>query len=463
MASMSIRDLAAVVGGRLTSLRPRIDAAETPVGRIVTDSREIEPGDVFWALKGPNHDGADFIREAFARGAKAAVAARSAEPGDAWLVEVEDSYEALRRLAEWKRQTFRGKVIAITGSVGKTTTRQMIHTVLGKRLRGVATSGNLNNHIGMPLTMTGMTPEHDYAVLELGANHKGEIAALAALCRPHIGVITRIGDAHLGMFGGRQGIVDAKAELLDALPPDGPVVLGDDPWLLALAQQRAQGALIAGECEGCHLKAEDVHSGQGRLRFRVEGQAFAVPVWGRHHLTAAMAAIAVGRLMGLEPAEIANALESYCPMPQRCEVLEVRGATIINDTYNASPTAMRAALQLLSEIDAPGRRIVVSGDMAELGDEAAALHWEFGQQAVALGGAELVIACGQYARCVVAGARAAGLPKNHAIPCETPDGALPYLGQAILPGDVALVKGSRMMAMERVIQALERFPRRRTA
>ena len=203
---------------------------------MVSDSRTIEPGDVFWALRGPNHDGEQFVAEAFRRGAAGAVVAEDvAVPDDRWVVRVDDTHQALLAWARWKRRQFTGTVIAVTGSAGKTTTRQMIHTVLQSRLRGTASPRNFNNHLGVPLSMTAIEPEHDYAVLELGASRPGEIAALAELSAPQVGVITRIGDAHLGGFGSRRQIAQAKAELLAALPADGQAVLGDDPWLRKLA------------------------------------------------------------------------------------------------------------------------------------------------------------------------------------------------------------------------------------
>lgn len=458
-----LSELIGAIGGELVGTRPTEQAASTLIGPIVTDSRLVGPGDVFWALRGPNFDGTDFIDEAFQRGAMAAVTGRPAPASDHWVIRVADTHTALQAWATWNRERFTGTVIAITGSMGKTTTRQMLHAILSTQLRGTATTGNLNNHIGLPLSMLKLDADHDYAVLELGANHKGEIAELAKLCRPKIGVITHIGDAHLGEFGSRQAIAEAKGELLVALPQDGHAFFGDDPWLRKLSERCRCPVTFVGQNAACDVRAEQVESRAGKLGFVVAGQRFVVPVWGRHHLTAALLATAVARHMGLNLAEIAEGLGRYQSLPQRCEVIEVRGATIINDTYNANPTAMRAALALLSEVDVPGRRIVVLGDMAEMGNEAAALHWELGQQVVSVGHGRLLLACGQYAKCVAAGARAAGMPRGKAIACDTVDDALPYIGQMVQPADVVLVKGSRMMAMERLVRALQLFPQRRSA
>ena len=443
MNPTTLQHLHDAIGGQLCpAVGAAPNGADVVLGPIATDSRQVEPGQVFWGLVGPNHNGADYTDEAFSRGASGAVVGKEVEaPPDRWVLQVPNSQAALWQWAAWRRSQFAGTVIAVTGSVGKTTTRQMIHAVLGSRLQGTASPRNYNNQIGVPLSMSAMEPDHDYAVLELGASSPGEIASLARLCAPKVGVITQVGDAHLGGFGSRSGIAEAKAELLAALPEEGRAVLGDDPWIRSVAQKSKAPITWVGRDASCELMAEQVKSRQGRLTFRLGGQDFIVPVWGRHHLTAALIAVAVGRMMGLDLREIANALAGFQPLPMRCEVREIRGATIINDCYNANPTAMEAAMELLRDFDAPGRRIVVCGDMAELGDEAERLHLRLGTQIVTLCGADLVIACGRYARHVVTGARAAGMPHTRAIPCRTPEETLPYLGQVILPGDMVLVKG----------------------
>ena len=488
----TLHDLAQATGGRILPERRIQDAAVAALGRIVTDSRQVEPGDIFWALRGPNYDGACFIHEAFRRGAQGVVVSpleTTAEDG--WILNVDDTQRALEQWARWKRRHFTGIVIAVTGSVGKTTTRQMIHCALQGRLTGTASPRNYNNQWGVPLSMLTIEPQHDYAVLELGANRAGEIAMLAELCAPKVGVITQLGDAHLSGFGNRQGVAEAKAELLAALPASGQAVLADDSWLRALASCCAAPITWIGSGPQCDLRAVNVECREGRLEFQVacgEGAAaatggapgtpgrrgeqpggsktpvrFSVPVWGRHHVNAALAAVAVGRMMGFDLEEIAAALANYQAVPMRCEVTEIRGATIINDTYNSNPTAMRAALELLRDFDADGRRIVICGDMAELGPQSIALHWQMGKDIVHIGGAELVIACGQFARHVTAGARSTGLDRARAVPCDTIEDAMPYVGQAVLSGDIVLVKGSRVMAMERLVEALKQDPQRKSA
>ncbi len=240
---LTLADLHELLGGTLRQGRmPPCDGDSTLVGRIATDSREVQPDDVFWGLAGPRFDGAHFAEDAFVRGAAGAiVAGRRVEPwAGRWSLEVEDSHQALWELAAWSRGQFSAPLVAVTGSVGKTTTRQMIDRVLGHRLSGLASPKNYNNHFGVPLSLLGLERWHQYAVVELAASAPGEIARLARLARPQIGVITNIGQAHLGGFGSQAAVAEAKAELLAALPADGCAILnGDDPWLRQIGERRA--------------------------------------------------------------------------------------------------------------------------------------------------------------------------------------------------------------------------------
>jgi UDP-N-acetylmuramoyl-tripeptide--D-alanyl-D-alanine ligase len=460
----TVGDLNDAIEGRLILSETLGSVNSLPLGPVVTDSRKVQPGDVFWGLRGANYDGARFVSEAFHRGASGAVVAKSVVvPEHHWAIRVADAQKALWAWAAQRRSEFHGSVVGVTGSVGKTTTREMIHTILQSRLQGVASPQNYNNHVGVPLSLMAMEPHHDYAVIELGANHLGEIAALADLARPTIGVITGIGDAHLGIFGGRERIAQAKAELLAALPSDGWAVLADDPWLHKIAEGCRCKIIWVGMSKDCDFQAENIHYEPGQLTLSVQDCQFVAPVWGRHHAMAILSSVAVGDIFGFDLDEIARALYKFRPMPMRCQVHEIRGTTVINDTYNSNPTAMKAALELLRDMNATGRRIVVCGDMGELGDASIELHVEAGKQMVDVARADMVIACGQFAQNVVEGARKAGMSRMRAIPCNTVEDVVPYLRHAMLPGDAVLMKGSRMMGMERILTAIEQYPNRKVA
>jgi len=334
----------------------------------------------------------------------------------------------------------------------------MIDAVLSMRGTGSASPKNYNNRIGVPVSMTSIRPDHSYTVLELGASAEGEIGQLARIARPNVGVITRIGDAHLGGYGSRIGIVRTKLELLQSLPSDGVAVLGDDPWLRSMAPSVCPCPILwVGEERHCTFCVERTELVDGRLLMEVDGCRFQLPVWGRHHIWSALPAIAIGRLHGISDREIAHSLEAFTPPPQRCEVISVGSMTVINDSYNASPQAVEAALVLLGEFDCTGRRIVVLGDMANLGPETVALHRRAGAHSVVRGHADYLIAVGRFSRHTIAGARAVGLSESQTAAYKTLDEAMTHIGQSVQSNDVTLVKGSRVMAMERVVEHLRDY------
>ena len=443
----------------------RVERPTVRLDHVRIDSRDVHHGDIFWALQGKNQHGAAFAQDAFDRGAAGVVVDTDdvQAPAGRWVLQVADTVHALRRAADWQRTCFTGRVIAVTGSAGKTTTRQMIDTVLGSRYPGTASPANYNNHLGVPLSMLRWQESDAYAVLEMGASATGEIADLCVLARPAIGVITNIGDAHLGSFGGLGAVAAAKGELLEALPSDGLAVLnGDDARLRRIAERSRAVVEWFGRGANCDVMATDVQSADGRLNFTVDGQRFTIPVWGRHHLTSALAAVAIGRAFGMSVSEISRALSDFQPPPMRCEVSDFGIARVINDAYNSNPLAMRAALEVLREDPSMGQRIVVCGDMRELGAEAPRLHRQTGDEVVTVCGADALVACGNHADDLVAGAVAAGMPRDRAVACRSTEEAGPVLARIVGPGDVVLVKGSRAMNMERLIARMP-TPARRAA
>ena len=465
MTRLSLAELQEILDADRVGDESHVDRPALRLDHIRIDSREVHAGDIFLALRGQQQDGNSFAADAFERGAAAVIVDRPGlvAPEGRWVLQVDDTLQALRRAADWQRSNFTGRVIAVTGSAGKTTTRQMIDTVLGSRPSGTASPANFNNHLGVPLSMLRWQENDTYAVLEMGASARGEIAELCSMARPSLGVITNIGNAHLGTFGGPAAIASAKGELLEALPTDGLAVLnGDDPQLRRIAERSRAVVEWFGRGADCDVMATDVRSADGRLCFSVEGQRFSVPVWGRHHLTSALAAVAIGRAFGLSVAEISRALSDFEPPPMRCQIDDFGAARVINDAYNSNPLAMRAALEVLREDPSMGHRIVVCGDMRDLGDDAPRLHRQTGDEVVTVCGADMLVACGDHAEDMVAGAIAAGMPRERAVACRLPEDAEPVLARIVGPGDVVLVKGSRSMNMERLLAGFPK-PARRAA
>ena len=447
MDAVTLGELAQVIGADCGEVNPL-----QTFRSVCTDSRTLQQGDVFWALSGPNFDGHDFINGAIDSGATAVVCSREGT-GQSTALQVESVRQALWDFATWYRGTLQGTVIGLTGSVGKTTTRQLIHDVLNSRYTASQSPANFNNHFGVPLSILAADSGDDFVVLELGASAIGEIAELATLAAPEIGVITNIADAHLHGFGSIDGVQRAKGELLEALPDIGVAWLnGDDPRVREIAPRAACEVRFFGESEQADLRASGVLAMESELRFQLDGDQYSLDVPGRHYLTSALAAIAVARESGMLPSEIQDGFRAFEPVTGRCSILQLGEATLIDDTYNASPLSVAAAVRSLANHKRHGQRVLVLGDMAELGEDAAGIHQSTG---VACGqaGIDLILAHGLFAPQIVAGVAEAGGPE--AIAFEEIDDLYTALRERLKSDVAVLVKGSRSSRMERVVEFLK--------
>jgi UDP-N-acetylmuramoyl-tripeptide--D-alanyl-D-alanine ligase len=455
MERVTLNELAAATDGRVVACDPSALSFE----RVSTDSRTTQAGDLFWALEGTRHDGHDFAKDAIARGAVACVlqenkSHKSSIAGRFPAVVVPDALQGLQDFARSQRQRTDALVIGITGSVGKTTTREMVHAALSTTFEGCRSRKNFNNHIGVPLCLLEIERRHEFAVLELAASHRGEIAKLADIAQPEVGVLTSVGVAHLASFGSLEAIAATKAELLESLPPGGfAVINGDDPRCRAAAAVARCRVITVGEHETNQVRANAIEVHRASVRFAVDGATYEIPVVGRHHVAAGLAAIAVAREVGVKPDDIAAGLAQVVAAPGRCEVRQLRPWTLIDDTYNANPTSAEAACRLLADWAGNGQRILVLADMLELGVESAAWHSSVGQTA-ARAGIDRLVAVGQYASDLLAGARAAGMTSEQLAHGGELDVVGAVLDCWLEPGDVVLVKGSRSMQMERVVDRL---------
>jgi UDP-N-acetylmuramoyl-tripeptide--D-alanyl-D-alanine ligase len=451
MERVTLAELHAATGGRAIAANPAAIAFD----RVTTDSRMAKPGDLFWALKGEQHDGHDFVADAIGRGAVACVVEENkAIAGQGPALVVPDVLQGLQDFARSYRQRMDALVIGVTGSVGKTTTREMLHSALSATFEGCRSRKNFNNHIGLPLSVLDIEHGHEFAVLELAASRSGEIRELAEIARPEVGVLTNVGVAHLASFGSIESIAATKAELLESIPAGGfAVINGDDPRCRAAGARARCRVITVGESAENRLRAAGIEADEHAVRFRVDGTTYAIPVVGRHHLSDGLAAIAVAREVGIKPCDIAEGLSQFVSVAGRCQVRQRRPWTVIDDTYNSNPTSAEAACRLLSEWNCDGRRILVLADMLELGPESAAWHSRVGQSAAQMG-IDGLIAFGQYATDLISGARAVGMHSEQLAQCDEREVVAAVLDCWIEPGDVVLVKGSRSMRMERVVEQL---------
>jgi len=449
-------------GGRLLAGDP-----DRRFAGVSIDSRRICANDLFVAIVGNVHDGHRFASDAVARGVRGLVVNREKIgqlPLEQWraagvtCVAVADTTRALGDLAAFNRRRAPVRVVAITGSNGKTTTRQLTACILARKFNILTPVGNFNNQIGLPLTLLGLTPAHQWAVLELGTNRPGEIARLTAISGPDIAVITNIGTAHLEGLGSVDGVQREKGDLLKGLAHNGKAALNaDDPRVMQLAREANCDMLLYGLSSRAAVRAENVTSADGAIAFSLalagENLKVRLNSPGRFMVLNALAAAAVGRLLGMAADDIKAGLDDFQPVANRMNLVRTaNGITIINDTYNANPDSMKAAIAALKELSGGRRTIFVAGDMLELGGQAEALHRQIGAEA-ARSGISRLWACGQFADAVISGARSQGMPSASAIKAGRGQ-IIAGLRDQLQPGDWVLVKGSRAMAMEKVVQAL---------
>lgn len=453
MAPLSVEDVVRGTQGALVA-----GDLGVPVTGVSIDSRRLTIGEAFFAIRAAR-DGHDFLRDAAARGASCLVVHNLPDdmPPSVPTVLVDDTTRALGRLAAYHRARFDVPVAAVTGSNGKTTTKEMMAGVLSALGPVLKPEGSFNNQWGLPLTLLRLSPEHRAMALELGANTPGEIESLAAICRPTVGVVTVVQGAHTEFFGSLDGVAHEKSALVRAIPPDGAVVLNaDDPRVLAMhTQSRARVLYFSARPGADVVAASPAVDGPDGLRFTLGiGQArrpLQLAFAGRHNVTNALAAAGVGRALGLSIEQIALGLESARPVKGRCVWRPAGRIRILDDTYNANPGSVGASLETLAATSEGRRRVVVFGDMLELGDRSESAHREMGRAVAASGAAEFV-GLGRWAQAAVEAARAAGLAESHHV--TTFEDAVALLLKRLAPGDAVLVKGSRGMRMERVVDAL---------
>ena len=456
---LSVHEIAAAVQGQLVG-----DATDLrPVASVVVDSRQVTPGALFVALRGQKHDGHDFVFDAFVKGARAAIVERvpgrvaASDRANAFpMVLVGDGLVALQGLAQHWRRKLALTVVAVTGSVGKTTTREVLSGVLEQRYRVLRSEGNLNTEVGVPLSIMRARPGHQVVALEMGMYALGEIRALARLAQPDIGVVTNVGPTHLERLGSLENIAEAKSELVQELPAGGLAVLNvDDPRVRAMGGRTMARVAYYGLDPVADFWADEVESrGLQGMRFVLHHGADHLHVktlmLGIHSVHAALAASAVAHHLGMSLEETAEALRKVSPSLRLIVEAGINGSTVIDDSYNASPASTLAALNLLADLE--GRKVAVLGDMRELGIFQEEGHRMVGRRAAEA--ADVVVAVGDLGSIIGREAIAGGMPAEAVFFAASNAEAVEKLERILKPGDCVLVKGSRGMAMEEIVEAV---------
>jgi UDP-N-acetylmuramoyl-tripeptide--D-alanyl-D-alanine ligase len=461
--AVTLGSLASAVGGRIVSGSPA-----RPIGNLTTDTRALEPGDFFVALRGPRFDGNAFVAQAFEKGAGGALVdagfdGRAVGTGRdaAGIVQVEDTLLALQQLAHAVRQESGTRVVAITGSAGKTTTKETIAEFLGTRFRVVKNKGNLNNHIGLPVSLMQLRDRPDVAVMELGMNHAGEIRTLVAIAEPDVRVWINVGDAHLGFFASAHAIADAKAEILERSDANTVLVCNaDDPLVMARVSSFPGRVVTFGAAAGATVRAVTIDDrGVEGMRARVatpKGEReIETPLLGRGNLANVLAAMAVALEFDVSLDDIVGLAHRLTPAAHRGAVHRLTsGLTLIDDSYNSSPTALKRALEVVAREPRATRKIAVLGEMLELGDASVGLHEECGRAAAEAGLTLLFAVGGPAARALADAAVRAGMPAASVTYIENSEQAAGRVAGALGAGDLVLVKGSRGIRTDLVVDRI---------
>ena len=447
MKAFTLQEAAAALG------LPQMQAQAT-LADVCTDTRKIQPGSLFVCLRGERFDGHSFASQAAQLGAAALLADHPVDAVVPQLV-VTDTGKALLQLAGWYRRQFQLPVVGLTGSVGKTTTKEFIALVLGAKYNTLKTQGNLNNEIGVPQMLFRLEDSHTAAVIEMGMNHFGEISRLTRAVAPTVGLITNIGVSHIENLGSRAGILQAKLEILEGMAPDAPLIVNMDNDMLRTVKLGDRPLLtFAIDDQSADFTATDIAEQGSTTTFTVHHSTFTQPVTiptvGIHNVYNALAAMAVGYVTGVDSAAAASALANYVPAGMRQNLVQVGGVQVIEDCYNASPDSMRAALQTLGKLPVH-RRYAVLGAMLELGDYAKEAHTQVGKMA-AENGIDGVLAYGADAAYIVEAAKQAGLENARLF--DTKESLAQSLAQQVQPGDGVLFKGSRGMHLEDVMHTV---------
>ncbi|SHE38726.1 UDP-N-acetylmuramoyl-tripeptide--D-alanyl-D-alanine ligase [Caldanaerobius fijiensis DSM 17918] len=455
----SIDDILSATGGKLVCGTKNVN-----ITGITTDSRTVKNGDLFIPLKGQNFDGHDFIWQALENGAVAVMSSKDlALETSKVVIKVDDTLVALQRIAEYHRRRFdRLKVIGVTGSTGKTTTKEMISCILSQKYNILKTKGNYNNQIGLPLTILNLKPEHDIAVLEMGMSSFGEIRNLKNIAKPDIAVYTNIGISHIEKLGSRENILRAKLEMIEDFTEDDYVVLNADDDMLLKAKENMHSRVITYGVDRGDIRAFGIEQ-RDKLHFNVKFPGaddgvlnVEIDTYGKHNVYNALAAIAVGFIYKLDATDIITGLRDYRPEKMRLNIVKTKDLIIIDDAYNASPDSMKAAIDVLHDIGKDGfKTIAVLGDMKELGDYSYIAHRDVGKY-VHQKGIDILVSVGRFAGYIADGALECGMEPERIYKADDNREAIELLKKILKKGDVILVKGSRAMMMEEITSFLRR-------